>query len=726
MVKEAPMKKALTAVIASGLLTAGLCARAQSVWDEPLPDIYWGDLHVHTNFSWDAYGYAMAPGVYTDEAGLYATYCAKLDFFAFTDHAEGLTDPLAWEKTIQSAQAYNAIGRSRPDDKGDPGVVAFVGFEWTHSVPWGHKNVIFKYDDPERITPGPIPCSRQIVSKSMEWSIVARTLWPGKKEAVDPARLFERLDRECVNSGSGCEVTVIPHGNAWGNANFRTDWDIQNNPAMLRPDIQRNIEIYSKHGNSEEYRPFPPDYRYYLDGREVSEDQCSGKSCEKVCQEPTEDYEPCCWRAGEIVQSRCADPDSDFCGRRVELARESMQVFPGTLTPGERKQIKPEFRKKPAKTGPADWRACGQCRTCYQPAWNYLPNSSVQKAMVTYGEDEDGNPSHFKFGFVGSTDTHQGRPGSVKEVKYFFEEDRPRGQGSIALLHSMPPQLMNAIGMEWGPGPERSSNFFNPGSLVAILSERRTGEDLFDNLEARRVYATSGPRIQVWLRAEVFPGQKRVIDMGEEAASRKNPVFHIKAQGAFYEDETCPYDDEPEIMANLSRDEFLTVCYNQCYRVLDERVPIARIEAVKILLPMTREEASMHDLRRGPENPGGLIMDPYHVHEFDGPTAQVEWKWSDPKFEKEAPGRIVAYYFRVVQVPTEGYLCNPAAFLEEQKMCRPKDPPSIEVDTKVNPQDGSEPAPRNTISDTCYTDPSDPRTFCEERAWTSPVYITRQ
>jgi hypothetical protein len=190
------------------------------------------------------------------------------------------------------------------------------------------------------------------------------------------------------------------------------------------------------------------------------------------------------------------------------------------------------------------------------------------------------------------------------------------------------------------------------------------------------------------------------------------------------EDETCPYNDEPEIRDNMSRDEFLRVCYNQCYRVLDQRVPIDRIEVVKILLPFTQEEASIANLRRGPDNPDGLIIDPYHLHHFKGEPAQVEWEWSDAAFENETPGRSVAYYFRVIQAPTEGYQCNPTAYLEEQNNCLPGDPSSIEVDMKVNPQDGSEPVPRNSIEDTCYTDPSDPRTYCRERAWTSPVYIT--
>jgi hypothetical protein len=231
--------------------------------------------------------------------------------------------------------------------------------------------------------------------------------------------------------------------------------------------------------------------------------------------------------------------------------------------------------------------------------------------------------------------------------------------------------------------------------------------------------------MEVWARAEVQKGgASSVVDMGEETSSSVNPTFHIRANGAFAEEQNCPYEDEPLIKAHMNREEFNFVCLNQCYRPTDRRIPIARIEVVKILQPLTPEEDKMKPLLRGKNNPKGLIIDPYHVANVSG--AAIEWTWTDENFLNEPKGRSVAYYFRIIQEPTEGYNCNPTYILESGKNCYAKDPDPLEIEKKINPQDGSKPTPLSSIADACYTDVNDPKTYCEERAWTSPIYIVRE
>jgi hypothetical protein len=229
----------------------------------------------------------------------------------------------------------------------------------------------------------------------------------------------------------------------------------------------------------------------------------------------------------------------------------------------------------------------------------------------------------------------------------------------------------------------------------------------------------------VWAKAEISRnGSSAVVDMGAETSSSVNPTFYLRANGAFEIVQNCPYNDEPDIRAHLSPDEFSHVCMNQCYRTTDKRLKITRIEVIKILQPMTPEEAKMKLLVRSKENPKGLIMDPYYVVNNVG--AAVEWTWTDNKFTDEPKGRSVAYYFRIIQEPTEGYNCNPVYVLETRKTCDPENPAPLEIEKKSNPQDGSAPTPLSSIPDPCYTDVKDPKTFCEERAWTSPFYIVRE
>ena len=694
-------------------------AWALEVWDPPPEPIFWGDLHVHTGFSLDAFAYGTGIGRYPEEAGIFALYCSKLDFYAITDHAEMLTSTQAWPETLRSIQAMNRMAEARRDRNGDPIIVAFPGFEWTQRSPFNHKNAIFLYDDQARLVPGPIAAGNGIQSAS---PVGIYKGLHNPRVAKTPALLFTMLRRECADSGSGCQVIVIPHGNAWGQ--FYTDWKLQ--LPMHDPDLQVAIEVYSKHGNSEEYSYFPPDYRFYHEGKEVSAEFCTGKSlkqassfwapkpekgkefpsCEKVCQAPTASYLPCCWRAGEIVAERCLDPKSPWCEQQIALARREGKPFPKKLSPAELAKLKPNFRLKPGEAEALDWGVCGQCLDCYQPAMNYVNTGSVQAALAL-AMIEPGQPARsYHFGFVASTDTHSGAPGEVKE-------GRPNNL-------ELPPFWATAASYPFGS--ERLWNFFNPGGLAAVEALHRTREDLFAAIKAKHTYGTSGARIEVWARAVVDDGEKKVVGMGAEAGSRNRPVFYLKVRGALAEDPTCPYEDEPNLKANLSRESFARVCKSQCYRTLDHRVPIARIEVIKILQPMTQAETEVPNLEWSPQNPQGLIHDPYHVEQIH--REQVDWSWSDPAFADEPAGRVAAYYFRVIQEPTEGYNCNPIALLQSGQTCQSK-VGHDKIEREVNPQNGGQPKPRSGFKDACYTDPQKPESYCQERAWTSPFYIQR-
>lgn len=256
--------------------------------------ILFGDLHVHTTFSVDAFFMALplngGEGIHPlADACDFARHCSSLDFFPVNDHAEGLT-PERWTQTIESIRECN----ERAIDPDDPDLVAYLGWEWTQvgttpETHYGHRNVILRGTaDAEiplrpitalpaditdaaapvwllwiaqgvgRVVPGPYA---QFLSwlallaeiPNCEAGVDSRDLPPNCREnAATPRELFEKLDQWGVDS------LVIPHGLAWGiHAPAGARMDDQLRAGQHDPGRQRLLEVFSGHGNGEEYRDFP-------------------------------------------------------------------------------------------------------------------------------------------------------------------------------------------------------------------------------------------------------------------------------------------------------------------------------------------------------------------------------------------------------------------------------------------------------------------------------------
>ncbi len=97
----------------------------------PGEQILFGDLHVHSTFSADAFLMSL-PVLQGNGANPianacdYARYCSALDFWSINDHAEGVT-PQRWRETQDSIRQCNALA----GDPTNPDLVAFLGWEWS-------------------------------------------------------------------------------------------------------------------------------------------------------------------------------------------------------------------------------------------------------------------------------------------------------------------------------------------------------------------------------------------------------------------------------------------------------------------------------------------------------------------------------------------------------------------------------------------------------------------
>ncbi len=129
--------------------------------DEP-KQILFGDMHVHSTYSSDAFLFTLplmngSRGAFPPaDACDYARYISQLDFYWITDHAEAYT-PQHWQDSVKAIRQCNAVS----GDPKNPDLVAFVGWEWTQMGAtakdhYGHHNVFFRDTEPDKIPSRPI------------------------------------------------------------------------------------------------------------------------------------------------------------------------------------------------------------------------------------------------------------------------------------------------------------------------------------------------------------------------------------------------------------------------------------------------------------------------------------------------------------------------------------------------------------------------------------------
>jgi hypothetical protein len=84
----------------------------------------------------------------------------------------------------------------------------------------------------------------------------------------------------------------------------------------------------------------------------------------------------------------------------------------------------------------------------------------------------------FKFGFIGSTDTHRSTPGAVEE-RDFVGKFPTETQAQLTIGDT-----------------RRAQIYRNPGGLAGLYAEENSRDALFDAMTRREAFATSGPRIE--------------------------------------------------------------------------------------------------------------------------------------------------------------------------------------------------------------------------------------
>ena len=676
--------------------------------------ILFGDLHVHTTYSTDAFLWALplnyGKGIHpVADACDYARYCSAIDFWAVADHAEAST-PERWAQTKETIRQCQA----RAGDQSNPDLVSLIGFEWsqvgaTPAEHYGHKNVIFLGLEDYEVAARPI-AAQGAATDALRTNaigfppIVALADFKNRQDyydintflknirdvpSCDPDTPSSELPADCYESAKlpedliarldnqGLDPLLIPHGSSWGfYTPPGTTWDKQLK-AEHQPERFSLIEIYSGHGNSEEFR----DYQAITPLSDIA----------AICPPKQKSYTPSCVRAGEIIEERCLNEgqSEDVCAAKAAEARDAAANMgvPFHLA------IEGEL--------PSDWLDAGQCTDCFLPPFNHRPGTSIQYGLAISNFDEAGDPTRFNWGFIASSDNHRARPGTgYKEVarrlntesggvidpKYrkIFIRDQDEKPTS-AVYRKTREELQSLAGFQLTE-LERQSSFWQTGGLAAVHTDGRSREEIWDALQRRETYATSGPRMLMWFDRVDASGDKS--PMGATVEADDAGVFSVKAVGSYKQKPGCP-DFAVEA---LGEERIADLCAGECYNPSNERNLIERIEIIRIRPQVSQDE-----------HVADLIDDPFITHNCPPNKSGCSFEFTDPDFA--TGGRDVLYYARAIQEARPTINGDPLRCeRDEEGNC-----------IKVN---------------LCYGDWRSGDDDCTEmkdvRAWSSPIYLTHK
>ncbi len=631
---------------------------------ESTTQILFGDTHVHTTNSSDAFMFslplmhgaqgAFPPGYACD----YARFVSQLDFYFLTDHSESYT-PERWHDAIESVNKCNQV--SIVDDGTHyQDTYAFMGYEWTQvgtvkEEHYGHHNVLFKDTTKGNLPSRPIAAKVKIstVAKrdpSSKLSKMLELLDPRHKDyyaaysqLIDnmastpncatgipsnelPANCYE----EATTTGElykkleewGIDTMVVPHGMSWG---FYTppdaSWETHLNAKDVNNKLAPLLEVYSGHGNSEQYRNY-----------KIRPKNDQG---EYYCAKPTVDYLPGCWQAGEIIRKRClaAGESTQECQSRAIVARQNYVDV----------DDKTGFLTVPSHI-PEEWLDAEQARDLFNPAMNYRPKKSAQYGLAVRNFDDEENPLGYEWGFIGSTDTHTSRVGhGFKQVGRVFasEANGPRAHfwESLMLPKDGEYQASSRTQQQYDPSAlklraaqvERVGSFLYLGGLAAVHVDERSREGIWQAMKNKQVYGTSGHKILMWFDM-LDEDNNLTAPMGSSVTSNKNPSFKVIAVGSSIQAPGCP----DYVKASLDSYKLEKMSLGECYNPTEKRYNIERIEITRIRPQAYKDEPV-----------DALIEDRWKVFECPENLVKCEITFTDDEYESQT--RDTIYYARVIE-----------------------------------------------------------------------------
>lgn len=580
-------------------------AREPCAASDPLRRLFFGDVHVHTGYSFDAHAFDVKhtpedayrfargaalrlPPLGPDGQGTQQIQLGRpLDFVAVTDHSEFLGEVEAC--TLPGSETYDSVGCRSYRQGGGP-AIAKLGLTLAFGDPmrdasicgdeggvcaglsgqvWARTQqaaqqaydrssacrftsfVAYEYS----AAPGLSTMHRNVIFRNDRVPAPVTTF-----EQPSIEGLWRELSATCRDAGTGCDVLAIPHNPNESNGRmFRLEYgegstiDEQRRQAQVRATLEPLVEIYQHKGDSE---------------------------CLNALAGPLGAPDEAC--------------DFEKPRRKIVDCGDSIGTG-GTMRSG-----------------------------CF------AQRDFVRHALLDGLREEvriGQNP--LRVGLVASTDTHNATPGAVAEDTFIghrgTDDDTPEKQLS-------------------GGGLTPGGIEFSAGGLVGVWAEENSRPSLFDAMRRREVMGTSGPRIAV--RFFGGWGSEWGDDTGANAALcrdaelvRKGYAHGVPMGGVLPEASVAERSAGPRFVVSALRDPG------------DGRRPAGKLQAVQIIKGWVDSGGAAHykifDVAGDRKN-GASVDDA--TCEPKGPGADgLCAVFRDDAFDPRVPA---FYYVRVLENPS--------------------------------------------------------------------------
>lgn len=591
---------------------------AECVGSSVRKQAFFGDLHIHTKLSFDAYffnsingpreAYQFAKGENAflpsgenpDTPMRQINIGRPLDFAAVTEHAEQLgtfsniceiqgnvpagTNPACSVlgqvirdnvsvfitgnvplylqvvtgvgSRIPSTRTWEEIQTIANEENQPCKFTTFNGYEFSSNKGGQvlHRNVIF-------------------AGAKVPSDVISSTpLIPTTNNTNDEWNLFDRLKTECLDV-DGCDVVTIPHSTNQSDGRFarprqadtslplaRNNATLTAADATLRNTLDRLFEIVQHKGASECITGFNKG----LTGGEES--GCGFEEWKTLCKGAADDPAEC----AKVCKGKATDPL--FCqvnrlqgkGKSIHAVEACTSSDIGGSTPSD-------------------------CSTPLDYARNVLPEGSVIQRKLGV------NP--YQYGFIGSSDTHNGIAGNTDKTKF------AKNSGHGGVLDDEPNEALGnwecrqqplptdsitgfkiPFSVESASDPNRcadrvfnpvASNF-TPGGLAGVWARENTRKEIFAALKRRETFATSGSRMRIRTLASQTPFPSNIC---EQLAAGRSPIEEGLVEGV-------PMGGTLNVSSTRSDTSSRTGPYIVAYAIQDPGgeeagIPLQRLELIK-------------------------------------------------------------------------------------------------------------------------------------------------